>query len=120
MGSGTFLVLAIKKIIKKSNLDTEEHLEGKIESILSNVIGFDINPIAVLSARTNYLIAISQLRDLGKSEIEIPIFMADSVLAPRTYASMQGVNYIIRTTVGEFRFHKSITNRENIAKVLEV
>lgn len=31
-----------------------------LEKILSNVVGFDLNPLAVITARTNYLIAISE------------------------------------------------------------
>lgn len=51
--------------------------------ILDNVWGFDLNPIAVQSARVNYLLAISDL--IPKNEpinIEIPILLADSVYSP--------------------------------------
>ena len=32
-----------------------------IEKILNNIIGFDLNPLAVMAARTNYLLAIRDL-----------------------------------------------------------
>jgi len=33
---------------------------GKVgQEILNNIVGFDLNPLAVLAARTNYLIAFS-------------------------------------------------------------
>lgn len=118
-GSGTFLTLLIKKI----NEFVEEHPEkhsGVLENILKNIVGFDINPIAVLSARTNFLIAISPLRRLGEGEIEIPIYQADSVLTPRTYATLDSFgSYTVKTVVGDFRISQLITDRETIGKILD-
>ena len=34
-----------------------------LESILANVVGYDLNPLAVISARTNYLLALGDLLD---------------------------------------------------------
>lgn len=49
-----------------------------LTDILSNVSGADINPLAVLTAKTNYLLAVIDLVD-GKTEIEIPIYNADII-----------------------------------------
>lgn len=66
-GSGTFLFKAIMK--KKKAGQT-------LEDILNSVSGIDINPLAVLTAKTNYLLAVIDLID-GETEIEIPVYNAD-------------------------------------------
>lgn len=73
-GSGTFLVMAINRIRRWYDEHREEARfdEGDLcRKILSNVIGFDLNPLAVMAARTNYLIAIRDL--IGHvDKVEIP------------------------------------------------
>jgi len=80
-GSGTFLVLAIKRI--------REHCEGKaikpadiLRKILTNIVGFDLNPLAVISARTNYLLALGDLLQERSEDINIPVYLCDSILTP--------------------------------------
>ncbi len=68
-GSGTFV---FKAIIEKRKAGCT------LTDILSGVSGADINPLAVLTAKTNYLLAVIDLVD-GKTEIEIPIYNADIV-----------------------------------------
>ena len=47
--------------------------------ILKSVVGIDLNPLAVMAARANYLIAIHDL--LPENElIEIPVYCGDSIL----------------------------------------
>lgn len=89
-GSGTFLVMAINRVRKWF----EEHREqcsfdegGLGRKLLSNVVGFDLNPIAVMAARTNYLIAIRELIP-HLDAVEIPIYLADSVVTPAEYADL--------------------------------
>jgi len=52
------------------------------KSIVSNIWGFDLNPLAVSAARTNYLFALGDLVNELKAGFEIPIYLADSVLIP--------------------------------------
>jgi len=58
-GSGTFLVLYISRLRRYA----EEHYLVDVlpKYILENVVGYDLNPLAVLTARTNYLLAIADL-----------------------------------------------------------
>jgi hypothetical protein len=44
-----------------------------LEKVLSNVVGFDLNPLAVISARTNYLLGLGDLLRHRKGNIDIPI-----------------------------------------------
>lgn len=81
-GSGTFLARAIKRFretAEKENLDEVEILER----ITNQIIGIDLHPFAVSMAKTNYLLAISDLFkgkrvDFLKS-LEIPIYWTDSL-----------------------------------------
>jgi hypothetical protein len=44
--------------------------------MLTNVVGFDLNPLAVMAARTNFLIAIRDL--IGRMDhVEIPVYLCD-------------------------------------------
>lgn len=71
-GSGTFLLKAI--VAKRKE-------RCGIENILTSVRGMDINPLAVLTAKTNYLLAIIDLIE-PNSKLEIPIYNADIVRLP--------------------------------------
>lgn len=81
-GSGTFLATAIQRRKRKlAGLSSEE----AIREILGSIVGFDVNPIAVITARTNYLLSmLDLLKDarLGKG-IEIPVYLCDSVVLPQ-------------------------------------
>ena len=78
-GSGSFLVQLIR-IYRE--LDQEKDSESQLREILKNIIGIDVNPVAVLTARTNYLIAIADLisQDNSSSEIELPVYLADALV----------------------------------------
>jgi len=80
-GSGTFLVLIIARIkeLRQALMVNEAEL---LNAILNNVVGFDLNPLAVLTARVNYLLAIADLLPYRKGEVTIPVYLADSVRTP--------------------------------------
>ena len=118
-GSGTFLSLVLKKITKYIDKSKGDHTDI-LNMILQNVVGYDINPIAVLAARTNYLVAISVLGKLGEGDIEIPIYQSDSILTPRTYAQLLQGNYVLNTVAGEFKIPKSIAKKEIIGEILDL
>lgn len=93
-GSGTFLVMAINRIRRwyEKNRDACRFSEaGLCRKILSNVIGFDLNPLAVMAARTNYLIAI---RDLipHRDTVEVPVYLCDAILTPFEYGGVSSVS----------------------------
>ena len=83
-GSGTFLVAAINRM--RAWWEADGHAGGVepgrlCRAILAGVAGFDLNPLAVLSARANYLIAICDLLT-GADRVRIPVFLRDSILDP--------------------------------------
>lgn len=89
-GSGTFLVMAINRIRRwyDSNRERCAYDEGDLlKRILANVIGFDLNPLAVMAARTNYLVAIKDLiRHVDR--VEIPVYLCDSIMTPAEYGDL--------------------------------
>jgi methylase of polypeptide subunit release factors len=105
-GSGTFLVLAIQRAIKWGRKNGRPDLEIA-KSIKANIWGFDLNPLAVIAARTNYLFAlgdlVNEILDRGGT-IEIPIYLCDSVLTPtRTSGNLFGEFLEVSTSVGKFQ-----------------
>ena len=138
-GSGTFLVMAINRIRRWYDLNREKcrYDEGDLlRKILSNVIGFDLNPLAVMAARTNYLIAIKDLVRRVET-VEIPVYLCDSIMTPtqvgsekaqRSFLAASGTQYdpsnpplAVKTAVGIFLVPPEIaTSRDQIARYAEL
>jgi|TARA_Y100000310_G_scaffold313033_1_gene360935 hypothetical protein len=136
-GSGTFLVLAIKRVHEYAD---EKMLPPAqvLEQVLSNVVGFDLNPLAVISSRTNYLLALGDLLQHRRDDISIPVYLADSVLTPSMERSAEGQLSLIdmrsdgdavrqpgfgfHTAVGRFSVPKSLVSAgyiDMLANLLE-
>lgn len=65
-------------------------------------MGIDLNPIAVLAARVNYLLALLELLPHRTGDIEIPVYLADSVLTPIRGESLCDEDRLIfKTVVGD-------------------
>ena len=99
-GSGTFLLIALRRLRKRRGERRREWGEGRggkseignpkseaaspsplspLLSPLFPVVGFDLNPLAVMTARANYLIALADA--LPKDEpMQAPIYLRDSIL----------------------------------------
>jgi len=74
-----------------------------LNAILNNVVGFDLNPLAVLTARVNYLLAIADLLEHRTIEITIPIYLADSIRMPSLGKELRTAGaYEFPTAVGNF------------------
>jgi len=81
-GSGAFL-LAIIRSKRRLALDAGWSDTQTIQHLCESVWGFDLNPLAVQTARVNFLIEIADLlRNSPGIEIEIPILMADAIYSP--------------------------------------
>ena len=77
-GSGTFIVAAISRLKRES--DSAGTDLGK--NVLSRVAGIDLHPLAVLTARVNYFIHISDLLKNYHEEIVIPVYLGDASNSP--------------------------------------
>ncbi len=121
-GSGTFLVLAIKRLREQcfvNGLNEQETLA----TILNNIVGIDLNPLAVISARTNYLLALGDLLEHRTCDIDIPVYLADSVLIPTGGEQLFTKDrYELSTVVGTFEIPSCLTRHEqidNLANLIE-
>jgi len=122
-GSGTFLVMAISRIRQwyDENRENCRFAEDDLcRKILANVVGFDLNPLAVMAARTNYLIAI---RDLitHVDKVEMPVYLCDSILTPSEYGDLftgsHGNARELKTAAARFLVPAEITkSRDDVAK----
>lgn len=123
-GSGSFLLAIITRIRNESPLSPEQLLN----KIISNVWGFDLNPLAVQTARVNYLIAISDLLLASPGiSIEIPILLADAIYSPAPDSSDDGqiVNYVIGSDIANLTISLPIelaqnrTRLDNVFSIME-
>ena len=80
-GSGTFLVQAIHRAAHFAEKQDKVHIAEIGRAILDGIMGFDLNPLAVLAARTNYLIAFARFLPYVRP-LSIPVYLCDSVLPP--------------------------------------
>ncbi len=105
-GSGTFLVLAIQRAKEYGKKEKQPSVEIA-KRIVVNIWGFDLNPLAVIAARTNYLFALGDLVN-ELTDLEIPIYLTDSVLWPEQVGGQGELNFHggdyakIMTSVREF------------------
>lgn len=100
-GSGAFLTHVIKGFKKHHGGKIAQH--EIISTVLKNVVGFDINPIAVVSCKANYILALGDITEV-ENDFSIPIYMCDSILVPTIHAKQQEEDHAIKikTVVGEF------------------
>jgi len=116
-GSGTFLSILIEKI--KSNDKIAE--KDKLDICLKNIVGIDLNPLAVISAKTNYLIALSEyLQDIKEGGIDIPIYLSDSLLAPLEFKTKHKTYYSLPTKVGIFKIPVSLIQNKQLDILLNL
>lgn len=113
-GSGTFLVLAIKKV--KENAWKNAIPESEVlEKIISNIFGFDLNPLAVISARTNYLLALGDLLAHKTGDIHIPVYLCDSILTLQEGQGLYDHGTVrFSTAVGIFTLPRSLIQAQYI------
>jgi hypothetical protein len=81
-GSGSFLVEIIRR--KREAATAKKMSPQAIVAMLTDTIwGFDLNPLAVQSSRTNFLMAIADLLKATPGQrIEIPVLLADAIYSP--------------------------------------
>lgn len=80
-GSGSFL-LEVARRKRSAAVSSGMSDKETLQHVLHTVWGFDLNPLAVQAARVNFLIAIADLVAATKSEIELPVLLADAVYSP--------------------------------------
>ena len=81
-GSGSFLYLAIHEKRKRMG-----DSPATVRHILESVCGADIHPLAVIVAKTNYILALGDTLQKHRptGTISIPIYLADTLKIPETF-----------------------------------
>ncbi|SMD30645.1 N-6 DNA methylase [Picrophilus oshimae] len=87
-GSGTFLKLSIER---KKDLGSQK--------ISDEVIGFDINPLAVVFSKANYILSLGKNYIHQKLNLIIPVFLADSLM---TYYKRSSLNADVQSVTIDF------------------
>lgn len=98
-GSGTFITHAIKRLKDANSFSMNDF----IETATKNIVGYDINPITVISAKTNYLLSLGDISSFDKV-LSLPVYMCDSILVPTVHAKQKesSNSIIVNTVVGSF------------------
>ncbi len=98
-GSGVFLIEAIKSVREKYGICAENYNIVKDELVFSCVMGFDIDPLAVMLAKVNWIMSMRDLFPCHKGQITVPVYHADSLFAatPVTHnmPSAAGESYVM-------------------------
>lgn len=103
-GSGVFLIEAIKAVREKYNISISNYTEAKDTVIFSSVMGFDIDPLAVMLAKVNWIMAMRDLFSVHDGSITVPIYHADSLFVATPIAHKmpeQGEEYYVLTLNGQ-------------------
>jgi SAM-dependent methyltransferase len=88
-GTGTFLLPILRERVRRLRAERSEGVTvHDVQAMLDDVVGIDINPVAVTAARVNMVTALGELTSRGT--IRLPIWRADSILLPDAPA-LQGV-----------------------------
>jgi hypothetical protein len=105
-GSGTFLVECILRMRLKANGSGHSRVE-LLNTILRRIKGLDLNPLAVISARANFILTIADLVFTVAEDVELPIYLADSVNVPVETHSGDGLRVLefsLDTELGRYEF----------------
>lgn len=95
-GSGTFLIAAISHIREEKKEFSDSDI---LNDVLSRVVGIDLNPLAVLTARIHYFINIANLIPQNCDSLVIPVFLGDASYVPEEVdvAGIKCLKYQLKT-----------------------
>jgi len=117
-GSGTFIIMLIKRFIEKY---TDEIGSNELlQIIIHSVRGFDLNPLAVICARANYIIALGDLLSSIDSQIELPVYLCDSMLTILEGYEEKTKRFIIPTKAEVFVLPEILVNKQCINNILDI
>ncbi|GAB6877983.1 hypothetical protein JCM17823_02570 [Halorubrum gandharaense] len=75
-GSGVFLAAAVERALDGFSAPPD----GAVRSITDAVVGFDLDPLAVKSAKLRYLAALAEpLSGSERETVSLPVFLVDAV-----------------------------------------
>ncbi|HET7062618.1 MAG TPA: N-6 DNA methylase [Nitrosospira sp.] len=105
-GSGTFLLECINRIRARADAAGTER-QKLLRILLSRVKGMDLNPLAVISARANFILAAADLIFSVGDDLELPIYLADCINVPvksRAEDGLEVLTFPLDTELGRKTF----------------
>lgn len=78
-GSGVFLVETVKQTIERSGIDPLSCSNEDINMLQNAIVGFDIDPLAVILSKINWVLLMRDFITSASSDLVIPVFHADSL-----------------------------------------
>lgn len=119
-GTGTFLVMAISRLKERLREDDVSD-EQALRLILDGVAGLDIDPLAVVAARANYVLALgSLLGAAGKASLDLPVYLADSIVSPRLKELAVGDRLVLDTAAGRFELPPCVDTAQELRGVCDL
>ncbi len=91
-GSGVFIVETLKQTQMKYHISEDDGDKG-IQILHESILGFDIDPLAVMLSRVNWVIIMKKYIPYASSELIIPVFHADSLFIKTPIAENIGSDY---------------------------
>lgn len=124
-GSGAFLI----SLLRRKRREADAKRWGAAETLVAltkEVWGFDLNPLAVQTARVNFLMEVADL--LAKApgtRIELPVLLADAIYSPAQdpAADSSTVDYEIGSSVANLKITLPASlafDRNRLDKVLKI
>ena len=111
-GSGTFILEALKRRLEIAPADTNA------DELLKGIYGFDLNPLAVLTAKASVVVFISD-RFSPQKPVQLPVFLADAI---NTANPVDGTyEHSLLTEKGEINFSipASLATSQDFFKVMD-
>lgn len=105
-GTGTFLVPLLNRRLRTLRAGETSPSAEDVQEVVNSVVGIDLNPVAVVAARVNYVVALGDLATAGN--LSLPVYRADSLLIPQvTFGKGE-----LGSDLAGLRFHELKTSLE--------
>lgn len=121
-GTGTFLILSIDRLHQFVDDHFGRYPDKAVvlDKLIHNIVGFDLNPLSVITARTNYLFALGDLLEGTNDDLHIPVYLADSIRVPAEQTELFFEGYFLHTAAGNLSIPAEIVKVGNVPKVTSV
>ena len=118
-GTGTFLVMSIVRLTERLREDGVPARKA-LNTVLEKIAGFDIDPLAVVAARANYVLALGPLVGAVKAPVDIPVYLADSIVSPTFKELHFGDRLTLDTAAGRFDLPACVDNEAKLRDVCDL
>jgi hypothetical protein len=101
-GSGVFVVETLKQTMTRYGISPLRCSEDELGALINCVVGFDIDPLAVLLAKLNWAMMMNEYATISSTEMVIPIYHADSLFATAPLTKVMGSDFRTQNIVMVF------------------